>query len=59
MLDQLRVLEQMSKRCKALEARAADLRPVAAAASAARARAQELERRLQEAEAAAAAAAEG
>ncbi|GFR46465.1 hypothetical protein Agub_g8041 [Astrephomene gubernaculifera] len=52
--DQLRVLEQLSKRCQALEARTVDMRPLAAAAVEARQRAVQLERRLREAEEAAA-----
>ncbi|KAG2452587.1 hypothetical protein HYH02_002824 [Chlamydomonas schloesseri] len=48
--DQNRVLEQLHKRCQALEARAADLRPLAVAAAEARQRAAELEGLLAAAE---------
>ncbi|GIL98465.1 hypothetical protein Vretimale_3792, partial [Volvox reticuliferus] len=44
MQDQLRILDQLTKRCRALEARTAEMRPLVAAASEARARALELER---------------
>ncbi|KAG2494548.1 hypothetical protein HYH03_007315 [Edaphochlamys debaryana] len=53
----LRLLDQLGKRCAALEARVADMRPLAEAAQAARDRAQELELRLWEAQDAAEAAA--
>ncbi|KAG2446027.1 hypothetical protein HXX76_000629 [Chlamydomonas incerta] len=57
--DLNRVLEQLQKRCLALEARAADLKPLAAAAAAARQRAAELDELLAAAEEAAAGGAGG
>ncbi|GIL46938.1 hypothetical protein Vafri_3810 [Volvox africanus] len=54
MQDQLRILDQLAKRCRALEARTAEMRPLVAVANEARARVLELERQLRAAQDAAA-----
>lgn len=55
-MDQMRVLDQLAKRCRSLEARIADMQPLAMVAREARGHVAELEHRLREAEDAAAAA---
>ncbi|GLI58661.1 hypothetical protein VaNZ11_000404 [Volvox africanus] len=54
MQDQLRILDQLAKRCRALEARTAEMRPLVAVTNEARARVLELERQLRAAQDAAA-----